>query len=439
MKAYITDDKRRMTAVDIETAVGSAGEMQQVRMHPDTLFQTIKGIGGALTEAAAYTYSQLDDDQKEKFLDLYFGENSSNYNLCRLHIESCDFALGNYAYIEDENDKELASFNMDRDRKYIIPFVKAALKRNPDMIFLASPWSPPAFMKTNGEMNHGGKLKEEYAQMWAEVMVRFVTEYEKEGIRISYITVQNEPAATQTWDSCVYTATEEAVFVRDHLKPALVKAGHSDVKIGIWDHNKELILDRARESFGVEGARDVIDFVAFHWYTGDHFETLQQAISEFPDKEFIFTEGCVEYSRFKGDSSVRHAEMYAHDMIGNFKMGANAFIDWNVLLDKQGGPNHVGNFCDAPVMFNDDDKRLDAKLSYYYIQQLSRFVQKGARRALVSSYNRNLECTGFVNPDGSKVMVCLNESDSQVSFTGYDGRETFEYTSAPHSIVTFVW
>lgn len=416
MKLFVSDENKRMEECECAWKEQGFGGMQQIKFYEDIVYQEIIGIGGAATEAAAYNYSLLDEEKKRQFIDLYFGPNGIGYNFVRLHIQSCDFALDNYAYVDNTGDNLLDSFQIDRDQKYIIPFVKDALKVYPDIQFLASPWSPAPFMKDTGEMNNGGELKVEYYKPWAEVVCKYLEAYAKEGIVIKRLTVQNEPAAVQTWDSCIYSATQEAEYAVKALKPALIRHGLGDVKINIWDHNKDILIERVEESFAVEGARDAIDGIAFHWYTGDYFEAVEAIRSLYPDKELIFTEGCVEYSRFATDNQVGHAIMYAHDMIGDFKAGANGFIDWNMLLDAKGGPNHVGNFCDAPIMCTEDAKDFNVNLSYYYIGQLSRFVKPGAKRMLTTSYSNKVETVGFVNVDGSKVIVILNNSDSEVSF-----------------------
>lgn len=395
--------------------------------------------GGALTEGAAYTYARMSAEKQQQLLALFFGD-GNHYNFCRLHIQSCDFALGNYAYVEDAKDTGLDSFSIERDRKYIIPFAKAALEKNSKIQFLASPWSPPAFMKTNGEMNHGGKLKKEYYQMWADMVARYVSAYRDEGITIQQLTVQNEPAAVQTWDSCIFSGVEEAEFACRYLRPALDRAQHSDVKINVWDHNKEKILERAAESFSVEGARDMIDGIAFHWYTGEHFDALAEVHRQYPDKALIFTEGCVEYSRFEAENQIQNAEMYAHDIIGDFNAGMNGFIDWNLILDRQGGPNHVGNYCDAPVMCDVDADTIDVKLSYSYIGHFSRFIRPGARRILVSKYSPDIETTAFQNEDGGKVLVILNRSEKEVEFVvSVEGKRSGKMKIGKHSIMTCCW
>ena len=439
MKCYISNQEVQFQEMEEKLMEGDGGEMQQVCVHPSISYQQILGMGGALTEAAAYTYARMSAEKQQQLLALFFGD-GNHYNFCRLHIQSCDFALGNYAYVEDAKDTGLDSFSIERDRKYIIPFTKAALEKNSKIQFLASPWSPPAFMKTNGEMNHGGKLKKEYYQMWADMVARYVSAYRDEGITIQQLTVQNEPAAVQTWDSCIFSGVEEAEFACRYLRPALDRAQHSDVKINVWDHNKEKILERAAESFSVEGARDVIDGIAFHWYTGEHFDALAEVHRQYPDKALIFTEGCVEYSRFEAENQIQNAEMYAHDIIGDFNAGMNGFIDWNLILDRQGGPNHVGNYCDAPVMCDVDADTIDVKLSYSYIGHFSRFIRPGARRILVSKYSPDIETTAFQNEDGGKVLVILNRSEKEVEFVvSVEGKRSGKMKIGKHSIMTCCW
>ncbi len=438
MKIITSNEKAQMQVQDVVLSRESGGEMQQVKLYPEVTYQEIFGFGGAFTEAAAYVYSQMSEAKKEELVKLYFGSEGNQYNFCRGHIQSCDFALGNYAYVEDPEDEDLATFSIERDRKYILPLMKAALAKNKDIELLASPWSPSAFMKTNGEMNHGGSLKKEYYERWAEIMATYVDAYEKEGIKITRMTVQNEPAAVQTWDSCIYSGKEEAEFAVKALKPALKAHGHGDIKIFVWDHNKDIIMERVTDSFSVDGADRVVDGIAYHWYSGDHFEALAEVHRQHPDKELIFTEGCVEYSRFATDNQTGHAEMYAHDMIGDFKAGTNAFIDWNLYLDSKGGPNHVGNFCDAPVMVDYEKDEIRVNLSYYYIGHFSRFVQKGAKRILASSYNSNLETVAFANPDGSVAVIVLNRTERELEYNCSNAEGHVHVTIPAHSIQTIL-
>lgn len=436
---YMTNEEQQFKEVRVSFNKDKKAEMQLIKIYPHVTKQTMSGFGGAITEAAAYTLSKMSQKVQEEAMELYFGPRGNQYNFCRTHIQSCDFALGNYAYIENGSDKELKTFSLERDEKYIIPMIQAAIKINSNIRFLASPWSPPAFMKTNGQMNGGGTLKKEYYTMWAEMMAKYVAEYKDKGIHIDTLTVQNEPKAVQKWDSCIYTGEEEAVFVTGHLRPMLKKYGLSHVKVAIWDHNKDVILDRVEESFFVDGAKEAIDGIAFHWYSGDHFEELQEVYSRYPEKELIFTEGCVEYSRFDNNNSVKNAEMYAHDILGNINSGMGSYLDWNLILDEKGGPNHVKNFCDAPIMYKEKEDKLDVKLSYYYIGHFSRFIKNGAKRVLVSKYTDEVDAAGILNPDGTKVMVLLNKTDRPQKFQVYEEGNICNIQMEPHCIMTLCW
>lgn len=199
--------------------------------------------------------------------------------------------------------------------------------------------------------NGGGHLRKDCYQAYAAYIVKYITEYQKGGIPISCMTVQNEPLAVQTWDSCEYTAEEEKEFLRDYLYPALQQNGLGNIELYIWDHNKERVYERTCDIVD-ESTKGMVAGVAFHWYSGDHFETLQMVHEDFPELKLMHSEGCVElvHDREYGRDDVRHARMYAHDIIGNLNHGMNSWIDWNIILDEQGGPNHVGNFCNAPVI-----------------------------------------------------------------------------------------
>ncbi|MCD7736442.1 MAG: glucosylceramidase [Lachnospiraceae bacterium] len=441
MKAncYITNEARKEYWKEINLRAGeSQDHMHVVNLYPQFRRQTIEGFGGAFTEAAACTFAKLPADAQEEILDAYFGENGLRYNMGRCTIHSCDFAMGNYTYVQ-EGDETLETFSIEHDRSQILPLIKKAVKRAPeDMIFMAAPWSPPAYMKTNGEMNHGGKLKEEYRALWAEYVVRFIRAYREEGIPVAYITVQNEPEAVQTWDSCIYTATEEGTYIAGYLAPALYKAGLSDVGIFIWDHNKETAFDRADGTLSVPGADGAVKGVAVHWYTGDHFDALRLIREKYPDKRIFFTEGCVEYSRFAGTDEVQKAEMYAHDMAGNLSAGVEAELDWNLILDENGGPNHVGNYCAAPIMCDTETGVAEKRLSYYYIGHFSRYIRRGARAIATTSYTDKIDVAAFVNPDGERVAVLLNRSDEDLEITLRENGKGTAIALPSHSIATAI-
>lgn len=410
-------------------------ENNVVNLYPEVTYQTFLGFGGAATEAAGYAFSKLSKENREKAIKLYFGEEGNGYHMLRSHIDSCDFSIGVYTAMDNPEDREMKSFNMERAEKYVLPLVEEAQRTAKEPLdIMLSPWSAPAFMKTNNDRCHGGKLKPEYREFWAEYICRYIKEYNDRGLKVSRVTVQNEPLAVQTWDSCVYTAEEEKEFLRDYLYPALVKNGLFDVKINVWDHNKERLYERAKAIIDKDTEK-MVDGIAFHWYSGDHFETISIAREVFPGKQLIFTEGCVEYSRFDTDQ-LRNAQMYAHDIMGNLNAGMTGSIDWNIFLDEKGGPNHAGNFCDAPIMVDTQNGTFEVKLSFDYIGHFSKYIKPGAKRIALSKYTYDLEMTAFKNPDGSLALVVLNRKEQDMPVNIRLGEEIIQFTVPKSSIVT---
>ena len=264
-------------------------------------------------------------------------------------------------------------------------------------------------MKTNGEKNHGGSLKPEYRAMWAWYFARYIRDYEKRGVRIRSISIQNEPIAVQTWDSCLYTAKQEKDFLNDYLYPVLKEAGLTDIEIYIWDHNKERALERTIAVLDEETEK-MITGVAFHWYSGDHFESLQMLREKYPALKLRFSEGCVEYSVYTDSSELENARVFGHDITGDLNGGASSFIGWSILFDQDGGPNHVNNLCDAPILYNTRTDTLHRTLSYYYIGHYSRYITPGSVRIGMSRYTDTIDATAFRRPDGQIAVVLMNRT-----------------------------
>lgn len=401
-------------------------------------FQEILGFGGAFTEAAAVTLATLDAKEREEALKAYFDkEQGLGYNLGRVHIHSCDFALGNYTYIE-EGDKELKTFDISHDDEFIIPMIKDATTIAKEKLqILASPWSPPAFMKNTKEMNYGGKLLDEYKDSWANYYVKYIDEMEKRDIPIWGVSVQNEPAAIQSWDSCIYTAEEERDFVKNHLGPIMEKSGYSDKSILIWDHNRDVIVERASTVLADPEANKYIWGVGNHWYVSEEFENLSIIKNMFPDKHILFTEGCVEFGIYGTESRWENAEMYGRNMIGDFNNWSEGWIDWNLFLNEIGGPNHVENYCEAPIMIDRNEKELIYNCSYYYIGHFSKHIKKGAKRISSCLNEDKLYSASFKNPDGSIVVIIQNEGWIKEVSLVVDGLGC-DLILPDHSITTYI-
>ncbi|WP_342648089.1 glycoside hydrolase family 30 protein [Mucilaginibacter sp. CSA2-8R] len=411
---------------------------------PDKRFQTLVGIGGALTDASAEVFAKMTKAQQQEFLAAYYSpQKGIGYTMARTNIASCDFSSGSYGYIAD-NDAELKTFNVDHDKKYRIPFIKAAISAAGGKLpMLVSVWSPPAWMKDNRSLVGGGKLLPQYRQAWANHYIKFIKAYEALDIPVWGLSVQNEPMAKQTWESCIYTAEEERDFIKQYLGPTLAKQGLSSKKLIAWDHNRDLMYQRASTVLEDKDAAKYVWGIGFHWYetwTGGsmRFDNLKMVGEAFPDKHLMFTEGCIEKFNLDSVNNWALGERYGNSLINDFNNGMAAYTDWNVLLDEQGGPNHVGNFCFAPVHYNTKTKQLIYTNMYYYLGHFSKFIKPGARRIISSSSRDVLQSTAFENTDGSIAVVVMNKSDKKQLYSLWIKGKIAQTTSLPHSISTLV-
>ncbi|MEI7504325.1 MAG: glycosyl hydrolase, partial [Paludibacter sp.] len=236
-------------------------------VNPSKTFQTILGLGGAITDASAEVFAKLPNNKQIELLEAYFDSTKGiGYSLVRTHINSCDFSTESYSYIAD-GDKDLKTFNVQHDKAFRIPLIKLAMKTaNNNLTIYASPWSPPAFMKDNKNMLHGGKLLPEYYQSWANYYVKFINAYQQEGIPIWGLTIQNEPMAAQPWESCTYSPEEERDFLKYFLGPTLEKNGLAQKKIIVFDHNRDFLNQRANVIFDDSTAAKFAWGIGFHWY-----------------------------------------------------------------------------------------------------------------------------------------------------------------------------
>lgn len=389
-------------------------ENQVVNLYPQVTFQTFEGFGGAITDAAGYVYSLMNEEQKRQVVKTYFSPEQMRYGLVRIHMDSCDFSTEMYEAMSDPQDRELKSFSFARTEKYILPMLSDAQKAaGRPLKLMLSPWSPPAFMKTNNSRVGGGSLKPEYRDFWADYICRYIEEFRKRGYQVHRISLQNEPKAVQTWDSCIFTAEDEKVFLRDHLHPALIAHGLEDIEVFIWDHNKERLYERVCGTVD-DTTKDMIAGAAFHWYSGDHFDALDLVRQQHPNLKLITSESCIEYRFLDKNAIFDNAAKLAHELIGDLNHGISAFYDWNILLDERGGPNHVGNWCHAAFLYDKKEKVLLPQLIQQYYYHFAYFIAPGAKRIAVSKYTDNLEVTAFRNPNGTIAVVMFNKGKEPI-------------------------
>jgi glucosylceramidase len=416
-----------------------------VFIEPRKTFQTFLGIGGAITDASAEVFAKLPKNKQEELLQAYYNKDKGiGYSLVRTTIHSSDFSSESYTYVT-EGDKELKTFNIEHDKKYKIPLLKRAIETAGGKLTLfASPWSPPAFMKTNNNMLRGGKLLPEFYQPWANYYVKFIKSYEKEGIPVWGLTLQNEPMATQKWESCIYTAEEERDFLKNYLGPTLKKSGLGNTKITVWDHNRDLISQRSNTILNDPEANKYVWGIGFHWYESwsggePMFENIRKVYDLYPNKNLLFTEGCNENFKSENYQLWKNGERYGKSMINDFNNGTVGWTDWNILLDENGGPNHVGNFCFSPIHGDIKTGELIYTPSYYFIGHFSKFIQKGAKRIDCVTSRSNLISTSFFNPDGKVVTVVMNQSSEKIDYNLYVDTNKVSISILPHAIQTLIY
>ena len=422
------------------TEFPSADNAITVRILPEKKFQTITGFGGSFTESSAYLLNKLSKKNRDLVLNAYFGSEGSKYSLTRTHMNSCDFSLSNYSYAPVARDKELNSFSIDEDRDDIIPMIKDAMTISEDGFkIIASPWTAPPWMKDNKDWR-GGKLLPEYYDTWALFFSKYLNAYKNEGINIWGVTVENEPLGNNNnWESMHYTPEEMVDFVSNYLGPKLEADGH-DVKVLAYDQNRgEELIKWAKVIYKDEATSKYFDGFAIHWYasTVDWFpKSLNFTHDMAPEKFLIQSEACIdaEVPHWKDDAwywskkatdwgwdyapeDQKHLHpkyvpvyRYARDIIGCLNNSVDGWVDWNMVLDRQGGPNWFKNWCVAPVIVDPEKDEVYFTPLYYTLAHFSKFIRPGAVRIGFENPGQSLMITAAQNPDGTIAVVILNMS-----------------------------
>lgn len=409
-----------------------------IQLFPETKYQTITGFGGSFTEASASLLNRLSKKNRDSIINAYFGTDGARYSLTRTHINSCDFSLGHYSYAPVAGDNELISFSIDEDRDDIIPMIRDAMAHSKDGFkIISSPWTAPPWMKDNNDWR-AGKLLPQYRDCWALFFSKYLEAYKKEGIDIWGITVENEPLGCGgNWESMHYTPEEMVDFVNNHLGPRLQADGHQ-VKILAYDQNRGEELEKwATVIYRDESASKYFNGFAIHWYgsTVDWFpESLNFTHNQAPVKHLIQTEACIDaeiphwqedqwywseeatdwgWDWAPAEQKAFHPKYvpvyrYARDIIGCMNNWVDGWIDWNMVLDRQGGPNWFKNWCIAPVIVDPEKDEVYFTPLYYVMAHFSKYVRPGAARIGFENSDPSLLVTAAKNPDGSVAVVVLN-------------------------------
>jgi glucosylceramidase len=430
-------------------------------------YQTITGIGGSFTESSAYLLNKLGDENRKKILQAYFGDDGARYSLTRTHMNSCDFSLSNYSYTPNE-DKDLKDFSIAEDMDDLIPMIKDAMAISTDGFkIISSPWTAPPWMKDNNAYV-GGKLLPKYYDSWALFFSKYLDAYKKEGIDIWGFTVENEPLGNgNNWESMHFSAQEMTDFVANHLGPSLEKNGHGNINILGYDQNRDHLKEWVDVMYKDEKSSKYMDGTAIHWYASTYEvfpDVLQYAHNKAPDKYLIETEGCVdaEVPHWQEDEWYWSKEgtdwgwdwapekekplhpkyvpvyRYARDIIGCLNNWVDGWVDWNMVLDKQGGPNWFKNWCLAPVIVDPESDEVYFTPMYYAMSHFSKYIRPGSERIDMKMDNEEVLATAVQNPDGSIAIAVLNENEYPVTIQLEMNTFTKEVTIDASAIQTII-
>ncbi|MBP8114031.1 MAG: glycoside hydrolase family 30 protein [Chitinophagaceae bacterium] len=453
------------------TAVKTSAQEESsitITLFPDEKFQTITGFGGSFTEASASLLNKLSKENRNKILEAYFGDTGARYSLTRTHINSCDFSLSNYSYASVEGDKELKNFSIHEDKDDIIPMIKDAMTFSKEGFkIVSSPWTAPPWMKDNNKWV-GGKLFPEYYDTWALFFSKYIDAYKAEGIDIWGLTVENEPLGNgNNWESMHFTAEEMTLFVQKHLGPKLEADGKSNVKILGYDQNREHLKDWVDVMYKDEATSKYFAGTAIHWYasTFEVFpDALQYAHNKSPGKYLIQSEACIDAEVPKWQDDVWYwskeatdwgwdwapeqdkplhpkyvpVYRYARDIIGCLNNYVDGWIDWNMVLDKQGGPNWFKNWCVAPVIVDPEKDEVYFTPLYYTLAHFSKFIRPGAVRVGFNNPDKELLVTACQNPDNSFAVVVFNPTDNDKQITLSQNNKKVHFKISSKAIQTIV-
>ena len=432
-----TPDKASLFAPQPELAFHS-DSMPVATIAIDTTkrFQSMDGYGYTLTGGSAQLINALPDSTQDKLLRELFTTEGNDLGISFLRISIGASDLDNHVFSYNDlpkgkTDIELKNFSIQEDEKYLIPVLKKILALNPNIKIMGSPWSAPAWMKTNNSPKGGG-LKKEYYSAYAQYFVKYLQSMQSQGVSLHSITIQNEPENPKNMPSMVMTAAEQAEFVKNHLGPAFNQA-NLQTKIIIFDHNCDH-PEYAFEILGDTAARKFVNGTAFHMYLGE-ISAMSQVHDTHPDKDVYFTEQWTSGDgEFGGDLKWHTLNL----MIGAPRNWSKTVLEWNLAADPQFNPHTSDGGCDrclGALTIGADIKR---NVSFYIIAHASKFVRPGALR-IQSNMLDELPNVAFQNPDGSKVLLVLNASDAPRNFQLKFDNQYANATLSAGAVATYTW
>lgn len=367
---------------------------------------TWQGLGGAITEATAYNFAKLNVEKQKKLLELYYGKDGLDYRWGRISIGSNDFCLEPYEYCKRV---DLADFSIEHDRQYVLPMLSQILKKK-DLELMASPWSPPSCFKI------GKRLKPWYYKKYASYISAWLDAYADEGIKVKYITPQNEPFANQIWESCLYS-------YRAQRKLARYLADATDARILMWDHNKKYLSRVADELIR---DNEKVAGLCFHWYDGTFADEMWKVKQKYPDTLLISSEMSCGFSPYDTEAWQKDAHYYLKELFHDINSGTSAFVDWNMLLDFNGGPTYCKNYLKAPIILNEKEDDFIVTPIYDVLKKFAELFPAGSEAIRCEYSSKDFVAITRKTKNGCEVVVAnLSNEPQGLSIKHNDKEKTF--------------
>lgn len=436
IEVFVTDASRHHAQASSLrwTVVSREPSGNAVVVNPAERAQPVLGFGAALTDAACYVLSQMPQPARGELLNQLFSQQEMAFGVCRICVGSSDYSRNVFSYDEGEPDPELKRFSIDHDREYILPVLRAAREVNPQLFLLASPWSPPGWMKDNNSML-GGTIRKRYMRTYADYIVKFLQAYQAEGVEVNAVTPQNEVDTDQDsrMPACLFPQEVEVQYVGEMLGPAIERAG---LKTRIWlvDHNYNL-WGRAICELDDERVRRVTNSIAWHGYLGTP-DLVRKVTVAHPDAEMYWTEGgpAVTDPKYQTDWS-----KWSQTFTGILRNGMRCIIAWNIALDEQGKPN-IGPFsCGGVATVHSGTHEVIRSGQYRAFAHFSRHIRRNAVVLGSQGGGPGINHVAAANPDSSYAMVLTNTSNSQQDIEIRFGNASTQVSLAADSIVTLSW
>ena len=432
---YITSgDQTRLLQQQGTVSFGtnSGTNPSTVTVNAGTTYQTMDGFGYTLTEGSAEVISGMAATQQNQLLnDLYNPTTGLNASLIRISIAASDLSSSSYSYNETSGDTNMNNFSLNGpDLTYLIPIIKKIQQINPNIKILATPWSAPRWMKTNGSWV-GGSLQTQYYAAYARYFVKYIAAMQAQGIPIWGITPQNEPENPHNEPSMLMNSTEQKNFINQQLGPQLAAAGYGGVKIIAFDHN----CDNTAYPIDVLNNSSYVDGAAFHLYLGNI--SAMSTVRNATNKNVYFTE---QYTGSGGSFGGDFGWHMQNVVIGSTNNWSKTVLEWNAANNSSLGPRTPGgcSTCLGAITVNNSTS-YTRNVAYYIIGQISKYVKPGAVRIGSSSSSGSIVSVGFKNPDGSIALVVYNTSGSSNTIKVVSGSSAFNYAVPGSSAVTFTW